>query len=306
LDQLGLSKDTLVMFSSDNGTARRSEGVLDGCGPFSGSKYSLQEGGIRVPMICRMPGTVPAGTVSAEPWYAADVLPTLAELAGAAPPAALDGISVLPLLTGRSGTLPERSLYWETTTKSFSQAARRGSHKAIRNWFSGKTALYDLASDPGETRDLAAAHPDLVASFEAFMASSHADSPHYPLMVAKRRDWEGEMAAFERDLQLKPQDAALLNHYAWFLVDTVPEELKDTTKALDLARKADAAAKGRNRDILDTLSEIHFQRRDYATAVEYSRKSLEPGLEGKAKPKALQKQLAKCEKALAEVRTTTP
>ena len=70
-------------------------------------------------------------------------------------------------------------------------------------------------------------------------------------------------------------------------------------KALELAEKANELAGAKDRDILDTLSEIWFVKKDYAKAVDYSRKSLEPGLQGKGKLKSLQKQLAKCEKALA-------
>jgi len=300
LDQLNLSSNTLVIFTADNGSYRRREGVLDSCGPFSGEKYSLREGGIRVPMISRMPGTVPAGKVSAAPWYFADVLPTLAELAGATTPGDVDGISVAAVLTGQADTLPERFLYWETTTKHFEQAARWRSYKAIRTWDLGATALYDLSRDPGEATDIAASHPDLVARFEQAMRESHQDSPHYPKMVAVCPDWKGETATWEQTLKSDPQNPGVLSQYAWFLVDTLPDGLKDVDKALALAEKANELADGQDRDILDTLSEIWFVKSDYAKAVDFSRKSLEPGLSGKGMLKSLQKQLAKCEEALAK------
>jgi arylsulfatase A-like enzyme len=299
LDRLNLSSNTLVVFTSDNGSAARREGVFNSCGPFSGEKYSLREGGIRVPMICRMPGTVPAGKVSAAPWYFADVLPTLAELAGVPVPGELDGISVLPLLTGKADALPDRLLYWETMTKYFGQAARWRSYKAIRTWSTGTMSIYDLASDPGETRDISADHPELVARFDAFLRENHRDSPHYPKMVATCPDWKAEGAKWAGKLKDNPQSPDVLSQYAWFLLDTLPDELKDVDKALELAEKANELAGGKDRDILDTLSEIWFVKKDYAKAVDYSRKSLEPGLQGKGKLKSLQKQLAKCEKALA-------
>jgi arylsulfatase A-like enzyme len=300
LDRLNLSSNTLVIFTADNGAYRRREGVFDSCGPFSGEKYSLREGGIRVPMLCRMPGTVPAGKVSAVPWYFADVLPTLAELAGVPAPGDIDGISVVPLLTGKAETLPDRFLYWERMKKDFGQAARWRSYKAIRTWDMGVTALYDLSRDPGETTDLAASHPDLVARFEAAMRESHRDSLHYPRMVMACPDWKAQTAKWERDLKSNPRSPAVLSQYAWFLVDTLPDELKDADKARELAEKANELAGGKDREILDTLSVIWFAKKEYAKAVEYSRKSLAPGLLGKGTLKSLQKQLAKCEKAFDE------
>jgi hypothetical protein len=299
LDRLNLSSNTLVLFTADNGAYRRREGVFDSCSPFSGEKYSLREGGIRVPMLCRMPGTVPAGTVSAAPWYFADVLPTLADMAGVPVPRDVDGISVASLLTGKTDTLPDRVLYWERLKKDFAQAARWRSYKAIQTWDTAAMSIYDLSRDPGETTDISADHPELVARFAAFLRESHQDSPHYPKMVARCPDWKAEIAKWEGELQLKPRDPGVLSQYAWFLVDTLPDGLKNVDKALELAEKANELAGGKDRDILDTLSEIYFVKKDYAKAVDYSRKSLEPGLQGKGSLKSLKMQLAKCEKALA-------
>jgi hypothetical protein len=118
-------------------------------------------------------------------------------------------------------------------------------------------------------------------------------------MVATCPDWKAEIAKWEGELQRKPQDPGVHSQYAWFLVDTLPDGLKDIGKALELAEKANELAGGKDRDILDTLSEIYFVKKDYAKAVDYSRKSLEPGLQGKGTVKSLQRQLAKCEKASA-------
>jgi arylsulfatase A-like enzyme len=303
LDRLNLSSNTLVIFTSDNGAYGRREGALDSCGPFSGEKYSLCEGGIRAPTICRMPGTVPAGTVSAAPWYFADVLPTFAELAGVPAPKDIDGISVASLLTGKSDTLPERMLYWETVMKYFDQAARWRSYKAIRIWDLGVTALYDLSCDPGEKTNIAAEHPELVARFEAAMRESHRDSPHYPKMVMVVPDWKAQTAKWEQELKSNPQNPDVLSHYAWFLFDTLPDGLKDIDRALELSEKANELAGGKDCDILDTLSMIWFVKKDYAKAVDYSLKSLEPGLKGKSTQKNLQKQLAKCQNALVKYKS---
>jgi arylsulfatase A-like enzyme len=306
LDRLNLSSNTLVIFTADNGAYRRREGVFDSCGPFSGEKYSLREGGIRVPMLCRMTGTVPAGKVSAASWYFADVLPTFAEMAGVTAPKDIDGISVASLLTGKTDTLPDRFLYWERLKKDFGQAARWRSYKAIRTWSLGATALYDLSRDPGETTNIAADHPELVARFEAFLSDSHRDSPHYPRMVMVCPDWKAQTAKWEQDLKSNPRSPDILSQYAWFLVDTLPDGLKNVDKALELAEKANELAGGKDRDILDTLSEIYFVKHDYARAVDFSRKSLEPGLQGKGSLKSLEKQLAKCEKALRRKSSGAP
>ena len=117
--------------------------------------------------------------------------------------------------------------------------------------------------------------------------------------AANKKDWASAEAKWKTALSLDPQSWEVLNHYAWFLVDTVPPELRDPDKALGMAIKANDLTAGKNRDILDTLAEIWFQKKDYARAVEFSRKSLEPGLQGHSGLKSLQRQLAKFEKALS-------
>jgi dienelactone hydrolase len=118
--------------------------------------------------------------------------------------------------------------------------------------------------------------------------------------AAKAKDWVTAEAKWKAALSLDPQSWEVLNHYAWFLVDTVPPELRNPDRALGMAGKANELTEGKNRDILDTLAEIWFQKKDYARAVEFSRKSLEPGLQGHSGLKSLQRQLAKFEKALAD------
>ncbi|HWV55826.1 MAG TPA: arylsulfatase, partial [Longimicrobiales bacterium] len=103
LRELGIDDRTLILFASDNGP-HDADGndpeFFDSNGPFRGIKRDLYEGGIRVPGIAWWPGRVPAGTVSHTPWYFADVLPTLAELAGVAAPDDVDGVSILPTVLG--------------------------------------------------------------------------------------------------------------------------------------------------------------------------------------------------------------
>lgn len=123
--------------------------------------------------------------------------------------------------------------------------------------------------------------------------------------ATKAKDWAMAAAKWEEALKIDPQNAEMLNHYAWFLVDTVPPELRKADLALEMATKANELVGGKNKDILDTLAEIAYQKKEYAKAVELSRRSLEPGLQGHANPKGLQRQLVKFEKALADVQATT-
>ncbi|HEX3659134.1 MAG TPA: arylsulfatase [Pirellulales bacterium] len=188
LDKLGLADDTIVFFSSDNGPHR--EGGADpaffhSSGPLKGYKRSMHDGGIRVPTIVRWPGRIEAGRVDAFPWAFWDFLPTAAELSGAAVPPKLDGISILPELLGaaRAGRpqQPHEYLYWEFYEGGFQQALRMGHWKAVRSKLGGPIELYDLATDLGESHDIAAEHPDVIAKIDKLLAAAHTDSPDFPV-----------------------------------------------------------------------------------------------------------------------------
>lgn len=132
-------------------------------------------------MIVRWPGMIEAGAVSDDPWYFADVLPTLAELAGTDPPDGMDGVSVLPsLLSQPQLELQERPLYWEFHEQGFTQAARRGQWKAVRRNANAGIELYDLSNDPGERNNLASEHPDIRSWFENFMIEARTPSVNWP------------------------------------------------------------------------------------------------------------------------------
>ena len=113
------------------------------------------------------------------PVYFPDFLPTALSLAGA--PAQLsDGIDLRPQLLHPERATPDRFLYWEFYEPVYRQAARLGRWKALRLKRGGKLELYDLATDPWESKDLAAAHPDIIAHIDAEMARAHRPSPEYP------------------------------------------------------------------------------------------------------------------------------
>ncbi len=181
LRELGLADNTLVIFTSDNGP--HSEGGHDArffnsAGGLRGIKRDLYEGGIREPLIAWWPGHVPAGTTSDYIGYFADVLPTLADVAGARAPASLDGISFRRALEGRPGQSTHAFLYWEFYEGASSQAVRFGDWKAVRiPMLSGPVELFDLARDPAEQHDIAREHPEIVKQAQAIMDREHVPSP---------------------------------------------------------------------------------------------------------------------------------
>ncbi len=185
LDRLGLADNTLVFFTSDNGSEKKKTfpDLFDSGGGFRGEKGTLYEGGLRVPMIARWPGRVPVGAVSRAVWWFPDVFPTLVALGrGQLPKQVLDGMDISPTLAGKvQPELDVRTLYWEDYDNEFSQAALRGHWKALRSGDLGSPLeLYDLKADPGEKHDVAASHPKLVAQFERFLTRSRTASPHWP------------------------------------------------------------------------------------------------------------------------------
>lgn len=189
LDELGLSGRTLVLFTSDNGPVSaggQDPKFFNSAGPLRGLKFSLYEGGIRVPCLARWTGRIPAGSISDRVSDFADMFPTFCELAGVSPPPGLDGVSVLPTLLGETARQAPRELfYWEAAPQ---QAVRRGDWKARRAAPGRPVELYNLADDVGETTDLAAAQPQLAAELAALLDSSRVESPDFPLNVQRNQN----------------------------------------------------------------------------------------------------------------------
>jgi arylsulfatase A-like enzyme len=183
LDKHGLSDQTLVVFSSDNGATHSSNNEPDfhvgGADPkfFSstanlrGYKGSVYEGGIRVPMIARYPGVVPAGKVQSTPSYFADWFPTLCDAAGIAKQnrstlANCDGVSLWPVLTGTAQLENRPPMVWVFPEYTGQVAVRWGDYKLLRRGLATKKPsdweLFDLSKDPSETENLAIKYPELV------------------------------------------------------------------------------------------------------------------------------------------------
>ncbi|MGI9174113.1 MAG: arylsulfatase [Rhodothermales bacterium] len=199
---LGLGDNTLVVFTSDNGTTYNGGTEADffaSVGELRGLKGSVYEGGIRVPMVARWPGRIPAGRVSEAVGALWDLLPTVAEATGAPPLDSLDGISLLPALTGAQEAAPASSsetdtsavdeafaerppLYWEYFGLcEGQQALRAGRWKIVRLGVHEEGAapveLYDLETDPEETTNVAVEHPEVARRLARLLQEARTISP---------------------------------------------------------------------------------------------------------------------------------
>jgi len=188
LKAAGIDQQTVVFFCSDNGARSGAAKHLTEVaqffrsgGPLTGYKRDMYEGGIRVPMLVRWPGKVPASATTDAICYFADFLPTAADLAGIAPPGETDGLSVVPSLLGRKqDELGRRFLYWEFFERGFQQAVRWGRWKAVRLAPDKPLELYDLVHDVGETRNVDREHPEIVQRIEEYLKTARTESENWP------------------------------------------------------------------------------------------------------------------------------
>jgi len=197
LDELGQAENTLVVFSSDNGpedihVRNATHSGVGSPGPFRGRKRSLYEGGVRMPLIVRWPGHVPAGRVETEPVLTAvDFLPTVCQLAGAAVPAghAPDGEDASDILLGKSRPRT-RPIFWEwrfrvsgyTIHRCPMLAVRDGPWKLLMNPDRSRVELYHVPRDPSEVDNQAAAHPEVVQRLAKPLLAWQKTLPEGPVM----------------------------------------------------------------------------------------------------------------------------
>ena len=181
LKTAGVDRNTLVIFTSDNGPhqeGKNNPDLFHPGGPLRGMKRALYEGGVRVPFIARWSGQIAAGSTSAHIGYFGDMMATVTDITRQALPAGLDSISIVPTLLGRSGQAEHEFLYFEFYEQGGRQSVRFGDWKAIREPLkTGPMQLFDLAHDLGETTNVANSHPDLVARAAAYMDRAHVDDP---------------------------------------------------------------------------------------------------------------------------------
>lgn len=163
--ELGQEENTLIFYVADNGGP--TESTTSGNGPLRGFKMTTYEGGPRVPFLAQWKGHLPAGKTYDQPVLNLDILPTALAAAGVAskPEWKLDGVDLLPYLTGAKQARPHETLYWRFGPQ---WAVRHGDLKlVVSRGGSGQPELYDLASDIGETQDLAKSRPDQVEKLQA-------------------------------------------------------------------------------------------------------------------------------------------
>jgi arylsulfatase A-like enzyme len=191
LKESGIDDRTLVLFTSDNGPhqeAGHDLSIFNSSGGLKGTKRALYEGGIRVPLIARWPGKIASQQVTDHIAYQADILPTIAKLVNQNAPTDIDGISFTETLHGKTSEQAQhRYLYWEFYEQGSRQAVRFGKWKAIREpMLTGKVQLFDLSSDPQETRNLAESNPLQVAEAIAYMDEAHRPDPNWPIPQKKK------------------------------------------------------------------------------------------------------------------------
>ncbi|MBW9205334.1 sulfatase [Mumia sp. zg.B17] len=199
LTDLGIAEDTLLLVTADNGGPYRDANV-----PLRGGKGELYEGGIRVPLIASWPGTIRPGRQDTTPTSTIDILPTALDLAGGRPGREFDGRSIAPLLTGR-GRLRRDTLFWvypHFIGRTHPHAAvRHGRHKLVQYLRDGRTELYDLARDPGETTDISADEVVTERILRAMLRAHMADVDLLPPAPSRRAYPRRELAeTFDGDL----------------------------------------------------------------------------------------------------------
>ncbi|HET7230451.1 MAG TPA: sulfatase-like hydrolase/transferase [Longimicrobium sp.] len=165
IHRAGMERDTLVIFTSDNGGERFSH-----MGPFSAGKMTLNEGGIRVAAMARWPEMIAAGSRTGQVAVTMDLTATFLALAGAGalPDAPLDGIDLTPALTGARGAVG-RDLFWRISQRRKQKAVRSGDWKYLQK--DDGEFLYDLAADAGERNDLKAAQPAVFRQLKERLAA---------------------------------------------------------------------------------------------------------------------------------------
>ncbi|MEX2428821.1 MAG: arylsulfatase [Bacteroidales bacterium] len=191
LEELGIDKNTLIIFASDNGP--HSEGENDptffySSGGLRGQKRDLYEGGIRVPMIAYWPETIEPGQTSDHISAFWDFLPTACDLAGVEVPENIDGISFLPELLGKEQA-KHANLYWEFTEQGGKQAVRKDNWKLVKldvlHPSKTRLELYDLENDPSEQYDVSDQHPDVLNEMTKLLISERTESEYFPLYNVK-------------------------------------------------------------------------------------------------------------------------
>ena len=189
LKNLGIDEKTLVIFCSDNGPHQEGGHKMEffnSNGNWRGMKRDMYDGGIRTPFIARWPGVIKPKTSSDHITAFWDILPTFCDIAGVKKPEDTDGISFLPVMVDTKQTKTHEYLYWEFFEQGGKQAILKGDWKAIRLNVRGKaeqqvTELYNIKTDPAETKNVADENPDLIKQFNKLFISARTEFKVTPL-----------------------------------------------------------------------------------------------------------------------------
>ncbi|MEX2216919.1 MAG: sulfatase-like hydrolase/transferase, partial [Phycisphaeraceae bacterium] len=194
VDRLKLTEDTIIIYQSDNGhsTEERAHGGGGSAGPYRGAKFSLFEGGIRLPAIISWPGHLPKGETRGQLAHSCDWLPTLAALCDVKlPEAKLHGVNIVGVIKSNDAKSPHEALHWQVGNQ---WAVRQGPWKLIHNVNPSGTEpaltpadrpffLANLDDDPGERKNLAKKHPDIVKRLESLHGDLDERNPVVPRSV---------------------------------------------------------------------------------------------------------------------------
>ncbi len=193
LKKLGLDKNTLIVFTSDNGPHKEGGNTpefFNSNGGYRGIKRDLYEGGIRVPMIMRWPAMIEKGKTSNQTGAFWDFLPTFAELVQQPLKTKVDGISIMPTIISKGNQQQHEYFYWEFHENGGRQAVRMGEWKGVRLNVrqnpDGDIQLYHLRNDPYETKDLKAEQPEIVKKINHIMQEAHVENADFPLITRKK------------------------------------------------------------------------------------------------------------------------
>ena len=189
VEELGLSENTIIMFTSDNGPSPEggtNPDFFDSNSKFRGYKRDLYEGGIRAPFLVVWPNKIKEGTVTNHVSTFWDVLPTITEITSTKNPKNIDGISFLPTLLEKGNQETHSHLYWEFNIRGGRKAIRKGNWKGVWHNINSKGKkkgffeLYDLSKDVSETNNVVKLHPEVASELKQLMTNSRTESEFFP------------------------------------------------------------------------------------------------------------------------------
>ncbi len=198
LDDRGQRDNTLVIFLSDNGGPEHANASDNG--PLRGQKGDVYEGGVHVPFVMRMPGSLPSGSVYSQPVLSIDVSQTTLAVAGAKLNEDPDGVNLFPFVLGERETPPHEAIFWRTA-KDSKQGVRRGKDKLVV--LDGKTSLFDLDADLEESIDVAGSNPQVVSEISQLFEDWNADNK--PAIFPGYRDYHQLLQGFHQQVKADAQ-----------------------------------------------------------------------------------------------------